>query len=396
LPETVRDDDRRRRRARAPVTERVAGWSAGHRKTAVFGWLLLVAALFMAGQALGTKSLPAYDAGQAGHAERVLTQAAPAQFNASAEAVLIQARAPGATFANDPAMRQAAAQVAAALSAQPRYATGIRTPLESTGRSLISKDGRSALVTFSVPGNVSSIDTAATADQRAVASVQARHPDLRIAESGDASVGQAIDSSLNLSHAEATSVPVTLVLLLVVYGALVAAGIPLLLALTALTAALGVVTAASHWLSVSSSTFEIVVIIGMAVGVDYSLFYLRREREERARGRSFPEALRIASRTSGRTILVSGLTVMIAMAGLFLAGGGPFPGVALGTIAVVGIAVVGSLTVLPALLSGSGRKRTPAASRSSAGTAPPRGRPGSGAGSPGMSSPGPSSGVASR
>src|SRR6201999_427178 len=106
-----------------------------------------------------------------------------------------------------------------------------------------------------------------------------------------------------------------LILLVLVFGALVAAGIPVLLALTALTAAIGVLTAVGHWLPVSSSTFEVVVVIGMAVGVDYSLFYLRREREERARGRSFPDALRIAARTSGRAIAVSGLTVMATMAG---------------------------------------------------------------------------------
>ena len=104
-------------------------------------------------------------------------------------------------------------------------------------------------------------------------------------------------------------------------------------------------------LPVASSIYEVVVIIGMAVGVDYSLFYLRREREERASGRSFPEALRIASRTSGRTILVSGVTVMAAMCALFLVGAGPFAGIAAGTIAVVAIAVAGSLTVLPALLA---------------------------------------------
>jgi putative drug exporter of the RND superfamily len=84
---------------------------------------------------------------------------------------------------------------------------------------------------------------------------------------------------------------------------------------------------------------------------DYSLFYLRREREERVGGRPFPEALRIASQTSGRTILVSGTTVMAALVSLFLVGGGPFAGIAAGTIAVVFIAVVGSLTVLPALLA---------------------------------------------
>jgi RND superfamily putative drug exporter len=342
--------------ARASLTERVAGWSAAHRKAAVFGWLLLVALVFMAGQAMGAKNLPQYDAGQAGQAERLLHQYAPAQLNAPSEAVLIQSKAQGATFASDPGLRQAAREVAAALAALPRYAQGIQTPLTAGGSSLVSADGRSALVRFAIPGTAKDTDQAVTADRQAVAAVQARHPGLLIAESGDASLNQATSKSLNFSKAEVTSIPITLILLLLVFGALVAAGIPLLLALTALTAALGLVTMVSHLLPVNGATFEVVVVIGMAVGVDYSLFYLRREREERAAGKSFPEALRVAARTSGRTILVSGLTVMAAMSGLFLVGGGPFGGMALGTIAVVGIAVTGSLTVLPALLAWLGPK----------------------------------------
>ncbi len=375
-PPAVAHDPPSDNHARPNLTERVAGWSARHRKTAVFGWLLLVAAVFMAGQALGTKNLPQYDAGQSGQAERVLNQVAPAQYNKYAETVLIQATAPGATFAADPAIRQAVSQVAASLAALPDYATGITTPLSAGGQALVSKDGRSALVTFDVPGNVNDVNQAASALQHAVATVQDRHPDLRVAETGDASIAQAINNSLNFGKAEGTSVPVTLILLLIVFGALVAAGIPVLLALTAVTASLGVLTIVSHWLPVNGSTSEVVVIVGMAVGVDYSLFYLRREREERARGRSFPEALRVAARTSGRTIGVSGLTVMTAMSGLLLVGGGPFGGMALGTIAVVGIAVAGSLTVLPALLAWLGPKadagRIPFLGRSRAAARPSR------------------------
>ena len=357
------------RRERPNLTERVADWSAAHRKTAVFGWLLLVAAIFMTGQALGSRNLPEYSSGQAGQAERVLHQYAPAQLNASTENVLIQSTASGATFATDPAMRQAAFQVAASLATHPAYAAHIQAPH-------VSKDSRSALVTFQVPGNVTNIDQAVSTLQHTVAGVQARHPDLRVAETGDASIQQAINSSLNFGKAEVTSVPITLILMLAVFGSLVAAGIPVLLALTALTAAIGVVTAVSHWLPVNGNTFEVVVVVGMAVGVDYSLFYLRREREERAKGRSFPEALRTAGRTSGRTILVSGLTVMAAMSGLFFVGGGPFGGFALGTIAVVGIAVIGSLTVLPALLAWLGPKadagRIPFLSRRRADARPSR------------------------
>ncbi len=349
LPETGSHREQPRR-PRAPVVERVAGWSTRHRKTAVFGWLFLVAAVFLAGHLLPATNVPAYDAGQSGQAQQTLQRlgvVTPPQEN-----VLIQSRGTGRPGA-DPQMRQAVRQVAAALSALPHSARDIRSPLGPGHAGLVAGDGRSALVTFHVPGNARNEDQAVAAAQRAVAGIQARHPGLRIQEAGDASYGQAINSVLarGFRSAEATSVPITLVLLLLVFGALVAAGIPLLLALTSVVTALSLLTILSRWVPVGSSTSEVVLIIGMAVGVDYSLFYLRREREERTAGHSTAEALRIAAGTSGRAIVVSGLTVMIALAGLFLTGYDVFTGVAFGTIAVVGVAVLGSLTVVPALLS---------------------------------------------
>jgi putative drug exporter of the RND superfamily len=350
LPQQGPGSHERPPRARRPLVERVAGWSARHRKTAVFGWLVLVAIVIAGGQAMGSKSLPAYDAGQAGRAEQTLHRlgvAAPA-----VEDVLIQAR-PGQTFATDPAMRQAARQVVAALAALPHAAAGIRSPLGPGGGALVSADGRSALVTFRVPGPADNQPAAVAPALRAVAAVQARFPGLRVAEAGDASVQAAINSVLasGFSRAEATSIPITLVLLLIVFGALIAAGIPLLLAITSVLTALSVVTVISGWVPIQPSTREVVLVVGMAVGVDYSLFYLRREREERAAGQDARAALRVASATSGRAILVSGLTVMIALAGLFLTGSNGFTGIAISTIAVVGVAVLGSLTVLPALLA---------------------------------------------
>jgi RND superfamily putative drug exporter len=337
--------------------ERIAGWSATHRKTAVFGWLLMVVVVFAAGHALGSKTVPSYDAGQSGQAEQTLHRlgvAAPA-----VEDVLIQARQPGDTYQRDPELRHAAAQVSAALAALPHAATAIRAPQ-------VSPDGRSVLVTFDVPGPAANQATAVAPAQRAVAAVASRYRGvpggrppgsaqlgLSISEGGDASEGAAINTVLDqgFRRAEATSVPITLVLLLLVFGALVAAGIPLLLAITSVATALSLLTLISHWLPVGTSTSEVVVLIGMAVGVDYSLFYLRREREERARGASPAAALRTAAATSGRAIAISGLTVMMALAGLFLTGYDVFTGMALGTIAVVGMTVLGSLTVLPAMLS---------------------------------------------
>ena len=353
LPET-RPSREQPRRSRAPVVERVAGWSIRHRKTAVLGWLVLVAAVFMAGHMVPAKNVPSYDAGQSGQAEQTLQRlgvVTPPQEN-----VLIQSRGTG-RLASDPQMRQAAAQVVTALSALPHSARDIASPFSPGHAGLVAGDGRSALVTFQIPGKASNEDQSVAPALRAVAGIQARHPGLRIEEAGDASTDRAANAliSQDFRKAEVTSVPVTLVLLVIVFGALIAAGIPLLLAATAVTTAISLLAIPGQWLPVGSSTSEVVLIIGMAVGVDYSLFYLRREREERARGAGTAEALRRAAATSGRAIVVSGLTVMIALAGLFLTGYAVFTGVAIGTIAVVGVAVAGSLTALPALLSWLGR-----------------------------------------
>jgi RND superfamily putative drug exporter len=345
---------------RAPVVERIAGWSARHRKTAVFGWLFLVAAVLA-----GTHLLPASsasqlcnygcDVGQAGQAEQTLQR-----LNVTfppAESVLIQERAPGRTFTSDSGLRQAAQQVAAALRGLPYAAADIRSPLGPGGGSLISADGRSALITFNVPGNTGNMDQTVVPDLNAVAAVAARHPDLLIQEAGDASGDRAINAltSSDFRRAEETSLPITLILLLAVFGALIAAGIPLLLAGTSVIAALALLNVPGHWLPTGQSASEVVLLIGTAVGIDYTLFYLRREREERARGASTGEALRIAARTSGRAIVVSGLTVMIALAGLFITGAAVFDGIGIGAIAVVGVAVIGSVTFVPALLSWLGR-----------------------------------------
>ena len=340
-----------------PIVERVAGWSARHRKIAVAGWLLFVAVAFTLGLRVGNGNVNSYDPGQAGQAERVLDSPVVPKF--TGESVLIQGRSAGVAFRDDPQARQAAAQIVTALRQLPRSAVHVQSPLTSPG--LIS--GRSALVTFDVPG--SSPDQTVVPAMNTVAAVAARHPGVTIQEAGGASLDRATGSLVgkDFRQAEVTSVPVSLVLLLIVFGALVAAGIPLLLAGTAVISAISLLAIPGHWLPIDGTTSSIVLLVGMAVGIDYSLFYLRRVREERAAGRSTREAIGIAAATSGRAIAVSGLTVMISLSGLFLTGFDAFTGVALGTIIVVGVAVLGSVTFLPALLSllgkGTDRGRIP-------------------------------------
>jgi RND superfamily putative drug exporter len=332
---------------RAPVVERVAGWSARHRIVVVVGWLLLVAAAFTVGQRLGVTNTNAYDPGQAGQAERVLNE--PGVQQPGHESVLIKARSVAETFGNDLEIRQATQSVVTALRQLPGAAADIRSPFTTPGLT----SGNATLVTFSVAGKPSNDDQAVVPALNAVAGVQARYPGLTVAEAGDASLDRATGALVDqdFRQAEVTSVPVSLVLLLLVFGALIAAGIPLLLAGTAVVSAISLLAIPSRLVPISSTTSSIVLLVGMAVGIDYSLFYLRRVREERAAGATTAEALGTAARTSGRAIVAAGLTVIACMAGLFVTGFQVFDGVAIGTMLVVAIAVLGSLTFLPALLS---------------------------------------------
>ena len=180
---------------------------------------------------------------------------------------------------------------------------------------------------------------------RALETVRVQEPQVQVA----LDVGSGGASS-DLARAEQLSVPVTLVVLLLAFGSLVASLVPLLLAVTAVVAAFGLLGPISQMFPLDSSVKTIVLLIGMAVGVDYALFYVVRSREERRQGLSAHDALERTARTSGRSVLIAGTTVMIAMAGLFAIGSDVFDGIASGTIAVVACAVAGSVTVLPAVL----------------------------------------------
>jgi uncharacterized membrane protein YdfJ with MMPL/SSD domain len=178
------------------------------------------------------------------------------------------------------------------------------------------------------------------------------HPEVTVEETGDISASDARDNAVNsdLHRAELLSVPVTLFVLLFAFGAIVAAIVPVVLALTAVAAAFGLLGPASQLFPLDDSVKIVVVLIGMAVGVDYALFYIIRSRAERRRGLSSHEALERTARTSGRTVVISGTTVVIAMSGMFIIGAKVFNGIAAGTIIVVACAVAGSVTVLCAVL----------------------------------------------
>src|SRR5215213_5534563 len=335
------------------LAARMGRWSASHWKVATFGWLAFVVVAFGLGGMVGMKNIDPNTAGpgESGRADRILD----AGFKQPAgESVLVQSRSLRTT---DPAFRVAVNDVVARISTVAAV-EHVRSPLAPANAGQIAKDGHAALVEFEIRGDSDQAAEKIDPVVNRVAGAQRAHPELFIGEFGDASSVAAVEEAFgkDLAKAGLLSIPVTLIILLVVFGALVAAGIPLLLALTAVVATLGVIALPSHVLPLGQEVPAIVLLIGLAVGVDYSMFYLKREREERKAGRSPRAALEAAAATSGRSVLISGLTVMGAMGGMFLTGDASFASYGLATIVVVAVAMLGSLTVLPALLSKLGDK----------------------------------------
>jgi putative drug exporter of the RND superfamily len=236
--------------------------------------------------------------------------------------------------ATDPRFRAAIADVATRLRIP-----GVELTTPSDGPRLISKDGRSALL-------VATLTNTSAENVRARVLGTPAHTGVTIEETGDITASDARDKSINddLHRAEILSVPVTFFVLIFAFGALVAATVRVLLALTAVAAAFGLLGPISQAIPIDDSVRTVLVLIGMAVGVDYALFYIIRSREERRRGRPPHEALERTIRTSGRTVIVSGTTVIVAMAAMFLVGTKVFNSLAAATITVVACAVVGSVT----------------------------------------------------
>jgi uncharacterized membrane protein YdfJ with MMPL/SSD domain len=334
------------------IAARMARWSAQHRKKAIFGWLGFVVVLFGLSIASPMKTIvfETSGPGESGRADTILYE----DFKQPAgEQVLIQSKT---LSADDPAFRAVVGEVIVGLSAL-NDVTDVKSPYGAGNGGFVSSDRHSALVRMEIRG--SSDDAADKIDPvvARVAAVQKAHPELYVGSFGT-STGKALQASFadDLHKAGLFSVPLTLIILLVAFGALVAAGIPLLLGLTAVLGTLGIVALVSQALPMSDSVAPIILLIGLAVGVDYTMFYLKREREERAAGRSEEAALAAAAATSGRSILVSGITVIVAMSGMLLTADATFASFGVATMTVVAVAMLGSLTVLPALLSKLGDK----------------------------------------
>jgi len=329
------------------IAARAGHWSARHRKTAIFGWLALMIAVAFVGSSLGQHK-PTNAQTMDGETRRAETILHDAGFPAkSGEMVLVQSTT---VTVKDPAFKAAVTDAA-------RTVAGVPVAANVTSDT-VSHDGHSALVQFDLKGDPDTAVDRVQPTLDATAAVAKRHPVIAVEQFGDASLTKRLDdqSAKEESSSNLRSLVITLVILALTFGALVAASVPVLLALTAIIGTSGLVALASQIIPISDIALPAILLIGLAVGIAYSLFYIRRSREERAKGASNLEAVDIAAATSGRAVLISGLTVMTAMAGMLLTGDTTFISMGLATILVIAMAMLGSLTVLPAVLAALGDK----------------------------------------
>ena len=323
---------------------RMGRWSAQHWKTATLVWLVFVVLAVAVGRVAGVVKLQDSEqgTGETARAQAILQDAG---FRTPAdESVLVQS---ATLTASSPAFRAVVRDVSSSLRGMPQVAS-----LRTGAAGQVSKDGHAELVQFTMKG---AFDKAADKVQPlldTVAAVQQRHPGFTVAEFGFASANHELNKTIgkDFQKAEQLSLPITFLILFLAFGSFVAAGVPVLLAFTAVLASIGLMQLSSHVLHASDATQSVMLLMGMAVGVDYSLFYLKREREERARGHEGHEGLFRAAATSGQAVLISGVTVLIAMAGMLFAGSKIFMSIGIGAMLVVFTALIGSLTVLPAVL----------------------------------------------
>jgi uncharacterized membrane protein YdfJ with MMPL/SSD domain len=326
------------------LAARAGRWSAKNWKTAIALWVAFVAVAIGLGTAFGTHTLSASEqaTGEAARAEQLLGSAG--FHTPAAESVIV--RSETRTVA-DPAFRSTVQNVLAKLRTMPQV-----TNLRTGAAGQISKDRRAQLIEFDMKGKLDTADARVQPLLDAVSGLQKASPSFTVAEFGFASATHELSKTIDkdFQKAEKLSVPITFAILLIAFGAFVAAGVPVLLAFSAVLASVGLSALASHVFHASDATQSVILLMGMAVGVDYSLFYLKREREERAAGHEGHDALFRAAATSGQAVLISGFTVLIAMAGMLFAGTKIFTSIGIGAMLVVFSSLVGSLTVLPALL----------------------------------------------
>ncbi len=353
------------RPSREPATVRVAMWSARHRWPVFALWFIATIGLFVLSTIGG--GIRALDASGNPNEHKLEAQQAYDVFNAGgknapSEQFVVVVRG-GVGASQDPAFQAAVTQLVDRLRTARVDLEGVATPTfdqlvdpfkAPPAAELISTDGTTVRIVGRVPGERPRVKLLLAPVLPIVDAARAANPATTIHVISGTFINDDITTliSHDLDSSLRLTLPLTFLILVVAFGAIAASVVPLVLAISSLLAAFGLLGLYSQIVGpVSANATQLIVLIGLAVAVDYSLFMVTRFRTERRAGRTTALAIEIASSTAGRAVFFSGLAVMISLAGLFTLGVALFSSMAVGTIGVVFVSVIGSLTFLPATLA---------------------------------------------
>ena len=351
---------------REPLTVRIAVWSARHRWPVVGLWFVFTIGLFATSLAVG--GINSADASGGPNQQKIEASEAYDVFNASgtteppSETVVVVVQG-GAGAVTDTAFRATVTDLIARLTTATAPLDGVETrtfdqvidPFQAPPTAeLVSPDGTTVRIIGHISGEKARVEPLLVPVTPIVDTARAAHPELTIHVIDSTLINRDINDLINqgLDDTLAVTLPITFVILLLAFGAIAASLIPLVLAVSSLLAAFGILGIYSQAVgAVSPNATQLIVLIGIAVAIDYSLFMITRFRVERRAGRDRAKAIEVSSSTAGRAVFFSGLAVMISLAGLVTLGVSLFTSMAIGTIGVVLVSVIGSLTLLPATMS---------------------------------------------
>ncbi|HZK48478.1 MAG TPA: MMPL family transporter, partial [Thermoleophilia bacterium] len=344
--------------AKLPMTARLARLSARRPWLIISVWaaFLILAALAAStiGGVLGAEEMGFTNAPESVRGARLLEDRLRG-VTPQTETIVIKS---DAATVDDPAFRAVVERVTTDVSALDGAVASafsyyqVKAVGAPQAEAMVSKDRHATII------QVALVDEAASGGSDRVERLQdalagSASPGYQILTIGAASVTKDFTKTAesDLIKAEAFGLPVTLIVLVVVFGAVAAAGVSLLLALTAIVVAIGLTAVVGRVFELSFFVVNMVTMIGLAVGIDYALFIIERYREERRAGAGKHEAITIAGGTASNAVLFSGATVVLALLGLFIVPITTFRSLGIGAVLVVTVAVAAMLTLVPALLS---------------------------------------------
>ena len=348
----TRSDERNSDSLTPSFTGRIANWSAQHRWWVVAASVMMLVLAVLASSTFKVKMLDdsAFAEGESGEAVRLLEE----RFDVGGAPTEQLVFSHPSLDVDDPVYRSTVEELVQELRATPEV-SALVSYYETEDPRLVSADRRVQRVQVVIA------DIPGSDDEKIDAILETVHAARPEAGAGGFYVGMAGDLSVlkqvediadeDLGRVLIVTLVLALVMLLLVFRAVVASLIPLALAIGAITTAMGIAALVSQVYPLAEGYDVLVSMLGLAVGIDYSLFIISRFRYERQAGREKLEAIAVASNTTGRAVFYAGVTVMVSLAGLALTNNPAFISVALGVIFVVLIAIVGSLTFLPAVLS---------------------------------------------